>query len=59
MMIEEAIKFYGNGNKLCNELGIKRQNVTAWKKRGYIPYKLQIRIQELTNGKLKAGLQGI
>ena len=56
MMIEEAIKFYGNGNKLCNELGIKRQNVTAWKKRGYIPYKLQIRIQELTKGQLKAGL---
>ena len=58
MTIEEAIKYYGTANKMCNALGITKQNVPAWKRRGYIPFYQQLRIQELTKGELKAGIEG-
>jgi hypothetical protein len=52
MGIEEAVQYYGSGNKLCKSLGIARQNLTAWRKNGYIPLFQQFRIEKLTNGQL-------
>ncbi len=54
MTIDEAIEYFKSGNKLCCALGIQRQNITQWRKQGYIPAKLQIRIEELTGGRIKA-----
>lgn len=60
MTIDEAIDFYNDNSgrfgsrNLCDALGITKQNVPNWRKRGRIPYVQQIRIQELTNMKLKA-----
>ena len=58
MSIEEAINFYGTCSKLCRALGIQRQNITYWKRKGYVPLFQQYRLQELSAGKLKAGLEG-
>ena len=64
MTIREAINFYSDKNgmkggpNLCKLLGIKESNISQWKKRGYIPFYQQIRIQEFSNGQLKAGLEG-
>lgn len=58
MMIEEAISYYGSAAKLCKALGVAKQNMTHWKRRGYIPFYQQLRIQELSQGALKAGIEG-
>jgi len=52
MNIEDAIKYFGNLNKVCVKLGIVPQNMTKWKRQGYIPLLQQYRIAELTDGEL-------
>lgn len=54
MSIDEAIKYFGNGNKLCNALGLSRANITDWRNKGYIPMIQQLRLEKLTSGELKA-----
>lgn len=54
MRIEEAILFYGSGSKLCKELGITRQCITNWRKRGFMPMLQQLKLEKITKGKLKA-----
>lgn len=52
MTIEEARAWFGNLNQVCIALDIASQNMTSWKKHGYIPWKLQFRIAMLTEGEL-------
>lgn len=52
MTIEETIKYFGNLNRVCIALDIASQNMTKWKKNGYIPLLQQYRIAKLTNGAL-------
>lgn len=52
MTIEETIKYFGNLNRVCIALDIASQNMTKWKKNGYIPMLQQYRIAKLTNGVL-------
>lgn len=52
MSIDEVIKYFGNLHCVCIKLDIKPQNMTIWKKQGYIPFIQQFRIAELTNGAL-------
>ena len=52
MTLEEAEEHFGNSNILSVRLGISRQNMTRWKKQGYIPLLQQYRIAELTDGEL-------
>ena len=52
MSIDEVIKRFGNLNQVCIALGIASQNMTKWKKQGYIPLLQQYRIAELTEGDL-------
>lgn len=54
MELEETIKEFGSGYNLCKKLGITPQNITHWKKIGYIPELQQRRIEDLTGGKLLA-----
>lgn len=56
MTLEEAILEIGSQRDLYKKLKIHRQSITQWKKQGFIPYKHQIKIQELTDGKLTATL---
>lgn len=52
MSIDEVIKRFGNLNQVCIALGIASQNMTKWKRQGYIPLLQQYRIAELTEGDL-------
>lgn len=52
MNIEEVEDYFGNLNKACKALGITPQNMTKWRKQGYIPWKQQFRLAYLTEGKL-------
>lgn len=53
MSIDEVIAWFGNLNQACIALKIAPQNMTKWKRQGYIPYKQQFRIAQLTRNKLK------
>ncbi len=46
MTIDEAREWFGNLNKVCQALNIASQNMTKWKKQGYIPWKQQFIIEE-------------
>ena len=52
MSIDEVVLWFGNLNQVCIALNIASQNMTKWKKQGYIPYKQQFRIAQLTEGEL-------
>jgi hypothetical protein len=52
MNLEEVKNYFGNLHRACTELNLVGQNMTQWKKKGYIPLLQQYRIAELTEGKL-------
>lgn len=52
MSIDEARQYFGTMYKVCKALGIVPQNMTKWRKQGYIPLLQQYRIAELTEGEL-------
>ncbi len=52
MNIEDVERQFGNLNQCCIALGIAAQNMTGWRKRGYIPLLQQYRIAEITDGRL-------
>lgn len=54
MGIDEAIQYFGTAYKLCKSLGIRHQNIAQWRKKGTITYQQQIRLEQLTDGLLKA-----
>lgn len=52
MTVKEVEKYFGTLYRVCKELGITPQNMTSWRKNGYIPMIQQYRIAELTEGEL-------
>lgn len=52
MNINEVISYYGNLTKACNQLEIAPQNMTKWKRQGYIPWKQQFKLAVITEGEL-------
>jgi hypothetical protein len=52
MTLEEAEKYFGSLHAATVKLGIAFQNMTRWRKQGYIPLLQQYRIAELTDGEL-------
>lgn len=54
MTLEEALNEYGSGRQICLALDVSVQNYTRWKKQGWIPQAQQLRLEKITNGKLKA-----
>ncbi len=52
MSIDEVVIWFGNLNQACIALNIASQNMTKWKKQGYIPYKQQFRLAHLNEGEL-------
>ena len=57
MTYAEVIEQFGNQACACRALGIKKQNAAIWKKKGYVPANIQLRIQALTGGLLKASIE--
>jgi len=54
MTLDEAIKEFGSKQALANRLGVSRQTVYLWEKKGQIPFARRAQIELETNGKLKA-----
>lgn len=54
MTLDEAIKEFGSKSSLADRLGVSRQTVYLWEKKGKIPFSRQAQIELETNGKLKA-----
>lgn len=57
MTIEDVLRHYGTGYNMNKVIGLAASNVVRWKKFGYVPILTQIRIEQLSNGKLKASLE--
>ncbi len=56
MTIEDVFMYFGSGYRMRKSIGIHHTTMTNWRERGYIPIETQIRIERLTEGKLKADL---
>lgn len=54
MTTDEVSKYFGSDTKASRVLGITRQSFSKWRILGFIPALHQLKIQELTKGKLKA-----
>lgn len=54
MTIDEVKRFYGSSYRFSMITGMAHTNLMNWTKKGYIPYLTQKRLEELTNGILKA-----
>jgi hypothetical protein len=51
---EDLKNYYGTGYNLRIKTGMSDNNLRNWLNRGYIPYKSQRKIEQITNGELKA-----
>jgi hypothetical protein len=56
MTIDEVIKYYGSCYAIYKECGFAHGSPYHWKKQGYIPSAAQRKIEQLTQGVLKAEL---
>lgn len=57
MNMNEVKKYMkGNRSKLMKTLEMDNSNFNHWEKNGYIPLNVQIRLELLTDGDLKADL---
>ena len=54
MKIDQVIKHFGSQVATADALGVQQPTISNWKTRGRIPHIQQLRIEHLTNGKLKA-----
>lgn len=57
MTINEVKQYFGNTYKFYKKTGMHHSNFCNWNRKGFIPIKTQIRIENLTNGELKANLE--
>lgn len=59
MRIEEVEKFFKNGAKACQAIGIGRCNISKWKKLhgGVVPKQFAIDFHIASNGQLRLGLE--
>lgn len=53
MTPKQAIAHWSNQTTLARVLGVTRQAVQNWKKRGRIPLRVQLTLHEMSSGALK------
>lgn len=54
MVLEEVLKFFGSYRKFSNITKMSTSNIVNWRKRGYIPFKTQKKLEKISNGALQA-----
>ncbi len=54
MTLQELYQYYGSPSEARLAINVSRACFSMWRKRGYIPPLAQMRIERLTQGKLKA-----
>ena len=53
-MFQQLIKHFGNRKSFYTLLDVSKQSFSQYEKKGYLPPRLAILTEELTNGKFKA-----
>lgn len=51
---KEVVEHYGNPTRAAAAIGVTEQSIRNWVKSGEIPNLVQLALQTLTKGKLKA-----
>lgn len=59
MTLTDVRKFFGSSYNFNVQTGWSHSCYNTWAKKGYIPIKSQIKLQELTMGELKASLEDL
>lgn len=54
MKIDDVYNYYSTWSNLARALGIGMNSYQYWRRKGYIPYTAQLRIEKESSGKLKA-----
>jgi len=54
MTFNQVLKYFGTQVGVAEALGVTQPTVSNWKSRGKIPYLQQLRIEHITDGKIKA-----
>jgi hypothetical protein len=54
MLLDELYEYFGTWTKLVRSLDFSHTSYLVWRKKGYIPYTSQLRIEKITRGKFKA-----
>jgi len=54
MKTDDVYQFFGSAWKAACAIGIAKQSFSNWIRRGFIPFKSQIKIEKITKGKLRA-----
>ena len=57
MLFEEVKKYFSTSYRFQKRTGMMSNNFNNWEKKGFIPIKTQIKLEQLTNGELKANLE--
>ena len=59
MTLDEVKKYFNTGYQLSKVTGMSLNNIYNWEKMGYVPILSQIKIEERTNGALKARIEDV
>lgn len=51
--LKSAVDYFGSQQAMATALGVSRQQVNAWIKRGYISASKAIEVEKLTDGSIK------
>lgn len=54
MLLNELYEYYGTWTHLVRELGLGNSTYQVWRKQGYIPFTMQLLIENRTKGLFKA-----
>lgn len=54
MLLSELYEYFGTWTLLGRQLGLGASTYQVWKKQGYIPFTMQLLIENRTNGRFKA-----
>ena len=57
MTFQQVKKYFKSGYFLHKHTGMSKVNFINWGRRGYIPIQSQLKLERLTNGKLKANIK--
>lgn len=59
MKIKDVLDYYKTAANFTKETGFTWTNISYWKQRGYVPAEMQLRLQEMTKGELKASAKDL
>ena len=57
MTLDEIKQYYGTTYQFKKKTGMHHSSFLNWERQGFIPIKTQLKLEELTNGELKANLE--